>query len=77
MNVQVLTPDTLVFEGEAKMVTLPGLGGKFQIMDNHAPLIAALGAGTVAIDSQEVEIASGFVEVVDNKVTVLAESSKA
>ncbi|MCL4109558.1 UNVERIFIED_CONTAM: hypothetical protein GTU68_061705 [Idotea baltica] len=76
MNVEVLTPDTLVFEGEAKVVTLPGLGGKFQIMDNHAPLIAALGAGTVTIDKQEVQIASGFVEVVDNKVTVLAESSK-
>ncbi len=77
MNVQVLTPDELVFEGEAKMVTLPGLGGKFQILDNHAPLIAALGEGTITIDGKNVTIASGFVEVVDNKVTVLAEGSKA
>ena len=77
MTVQVLTPDELLFDGEAKAVSLPGLSGKFQILDNHAPLIAALGEGVVAIDSTEVKIVSGFVEVVDNKVTVLAESSVA
>lgn len=73
MTVKVLTPDEIVFEGEAKVVSLPGLGGRFQIMDNHAPLIAALGEGNIKIDAKEVKISSGFIEVANNVLTVLAE----
>lgn len=49
MQIEILTPDTELFKGEIESVSLPGINGYFGILNNHAPLIAALGKGTVAI----------------------------
>ena len=71
MQVEILTPDTTLFSGEATLVTLPGTNGSFQIMTNHAPIIANLKAGKLEIkgkDSVETfDINGGLVEVVSNK----------
>ena len=40
MFVEVLTPDKILFSGDAEVITLPGANGSFQILDNHAPMIA-------------------------------------
>lgn len=75
MNVEILTPDKTLFSGTAELVTLPGTDGSFQILKNHAPLIANLGKGTLHINSGpeklSFEIRGGLVEVVKNKVVVL------
>ncbi len=79
MNVQVLTPDQKVFDGEALGIQLPGTKGSFEILNNHAPLIAALGQGNIRIntgqDEQSIKIDSGFVEVLNNQVVVLVEGA--
>ncbi len=76
MHVDILTPDTTLFSGEAKIVTLPGVTGSFQIMNNHAPLISALSKGTVVIDSgsekKEFPVNGGIIEVLKNKIVILA-----
>lgn len=76
MQVDILTPDNALFSGDAKIVTLPGVNGSFQIMNQHAPMISALGAGTIVVDNGENKssfpIKGGIVEVVDNKVVILA-----
>ena len=41
MRIEILTPDTNIFTGEVSLVQLPGLDGLFEILDNHAPMIAA------------------------------------
>ncbi|MBO4653940.1 MAG: ATP synthase F1 subunit epsilon [Bacteroidales bacterium] len=78
MNVEIITPDKELFKGEASLVQLPGIDGLFEILNHHAPLISALKAGKVKItddkeQSQFFEIRGGVVEVLDNKVLVLAE----
>lgn len=75
MNVEILTPDKTLFSGVADVISLPGINGSFQILENHAPLIANLGKGEVSIKAsgktESFEIKSGLVEVLKNKVVVL------
>jgi len=75
MKVEILTPDKSLFQGEAEVLTLPGIEGSFQILDRHAPMIANLGKGTVVVKQQQksenFDVNGGLVEVVDNKVIVL------
>lgn len=77
MQLDILTPEGKVFSGEADAVQLPGLDGLFQILNGHAPLIAALSSGVVKIENQgskqTFNIKSGIVEVLDNKISVLTE----
>ncbi|GHE52364.1 MULTISPECIES: ATP synthase F1 subunit epsilon [Roseivirga] len=78
MLLEVVTPDKKVFEGEANAVTFPGSDGEFQVLSGHAPMISALGRGKLTIKASGKEdvviIDGGVVEVLNNKVVVLAES---
>ena len=76
MNIVVLTPDKEVFQGEINSVKVPGVGGQFQILRGHAPLVSALGEGEVSIvksDGQKMAfgINQGFVEVLRNEISLL------
>jgi F-type H+-transporting ATPase subunit epsilon len=78
MNLEIVTPDEKVFEGEVRHVQLPGKEGLFGILNNHAPIVATLVKGRVKIeatngDVQYFEIGGGVVEMNNNKVIVLAE----
>jgi F-type H+-transporting ATPase subunit epsilon len=78
MNLEIITPDKKVFAGEATSVILPGSEGQFQVLNHHAPLVSALDRGNVVIDvngtKQTLVIDGGVVEVLNNKVLVLAEA---
>ncbi|MEA5140475.1 ATP synthase F1 subunit epsilon [Arcicella rigui] len=74
MNLQIITPDKKVFSGEVEVVTLPGTNGSFQILKDHAPIVSTLGKGTLAADKEVFTIDGGVVEVLNNKVLVLAEA---
>ncbi len=75
MNVEIISPDAILFTGQASIVTLPGVNGSFQIMNNHAPVIANLSKGSVRVgegkDAEQFEVNGGLVEVLKNKVVVL------
>ena len=76
MVLEILTPEKKIFEGDVTIVTFPGALGSFQVMDNHAPLISLLKEGTVEYKGKEgtsrINIIGGVVEVLKNKVIVLA-----
>jgi F-type H+-transporting ATPase subunit epsilon len=79
MYLEIITPEKKVYSGEVEAIKLPGAEGSFGILKNHAPLIATLKQGTVKVTeaSKKVEnfvINGGVVEVLHNKVTVLAEA---
>ncbi|WP_442795487.1 ATP synthase F1 subunit epsilon [Pelobium manganitolerans] len=80
MNLEILTPDKKVFEGEVTSVTVPGAQGSFEILNNHAPIISTLENGKVVVRAggreQSFYTYGGVVEVIDNKVIVLAEGVK-
>jgi F-type H+-transporting ATPase subunit epsilon len=79
MNLEIITPDKSLYSGEVKLVQLPGSNGSFELLNNHAPLIATLKAGTIKIEELSTttqhtfEVKGGVIEVNNNKAIVLAE----
>ena len=47
MHLEIITPEAQIFTGEADAVQFPGLDGSFQVMENHAAIIAALSKGVL------------------------------
>lgn len=80
MQVDILTPEVKLFSGEASSVKLPGIAGNFEILQNHAPIIAALQKGMIEITQNgvksNIEIEDGFVECIQNKVSILIAGGK-
>ena len=87
LYVHIVTPDDRVFQGNANGVRAPGGEGSFEVRNNHAPLIAAFGIGPLVVKTQDAHqfadvhddrivfaTSGGFLEIVNNKVTVLAET---
>lgn len=78
MKIEIVTPDTTIYEGEVSLVQFPGLDGSFEVLNNHAAMIAALKKGKIkVIDTKKTtlffEINGGVVEILKNKIQVLAE----
>jgi len=77
MYLEIITPDKKVFAGECSSVQVPGIDGQLQFLNNHAPLITTLVNGKVRVKATEgnvqFEISGGVVEVLKNKVILLAE----
>lgn len=79
MFLEIITPDKKVYSGEVEAVKLPGADGAFGILKGHAPIIASLRKGTVKVTDnskrvENFEINGGVVEVLNNKIIVLAEA---
>ena len=78
MHLEIITPDKKIYNGEVKSIQLPGSAGSFGVLKNHAPLVSSLKKGTVKVVDEEkknhsFEIKGGVVEVLKNKIIVLAE----
>jgi F-type H+-transporting ATPase subunit epsilon len=78
-KLEIITPEKVIFNGNVISFSAPGVMGGFQVLYNHAPLLAEIGTGTMKIvlpDRVEYHYAAsgGFVNVLDNQVTMLAES---
>lgn len=80
MTLEILTPEKKIYSGEVYGVQLPGIGGLFEVLDKHAPLVSALKAGRLKILKDKsattmYTIQGGFVEVLNNKTMVLVEGA--
>jgi F-type H+-transporting ATPase subunit epsilon len=80
-DIEVVAADRRVFTGAAISVTIPGLAGYFGVLHGHAPLVAALKPGALTIDREGGEplvlaVSGGFVEVMADRVLVLADSAE-
>lgn len=80
MKVEIVTPDSTIFTGEnVALIQLPGIDGSFEILNNHAPLISVLKKGRIKLmnkgekEEQFFEVNGGVIEVLNNRVLVLAE----
>ena len=77
MRLEIITPEQNVFAGEVDLVTLPGKEGQFQILKDHAPLVSTLKTGDLVYEAggkkETIVIDGGVVQVLDDKVLVLAE----
>ena len=80
MKVTIVSPEKIVYSGDADSVTVPGAKGRFEILNHHAPIVSTLTAGTVVCCGKKplaLEILGGFVEVANNEVSVCVETQKA
>ena len=84
MYLEIVTPDKTHFQGEVDQATFPGSDGSFQVLNNHAPLISTLGKGEMRFnkirekdpakhDETILIVDGGVVEVLNNRIIVLAE----
>jgi F-type H+-transporting ATPase subunit epsilon len=80
MELEILTPEKKLFSGNVYGIQLPGISGSFEILEKHAPMVSALGAGTLKVlndkngSTTSYRISGGFMEILNNKAVVLAES---
>ncbi len=80
MIVEIITPDSVIFTGDhVQLIQLPGIDGSFEVLNRHALLISVLKKGKIKVinkgeqEEQFFEIKGGVIEVLNNKVLVLAE----
>jgi len=73
MDVVVLTPQQVIFEGKAKSVKLPGENGVFEILAFHKRLLSRLISGMLYIDEQSFAIKRGAVKINQNEVVIILE----
>ena len=78
LNVRVVSPASVVFEGDASALVAPAWDGKVGILPGHAPFLALIGAGALTVDlpgggSETFQVAGGVLKVLEDKVTILTE----
>ncbi len=77
MNIEIISPEEVLYKGEVEYVQMPGSDGSFGILQNHAPMIAGLVAGDILLKEKSgtektISINGGLTEVFHNKIMVLA-----
>lgn len=78
MTIEIISPEKSLFSGEVELAQFPGVEGSFEVLNNHAPIIAALAKGNIRVVSQKGEtmlfdIKGGLVEVNRNRILVLVD----
>jgi F-type H+-transporting ATPase subunit epsilon len=87
LKVSVISPEAVLFEGEASAVVAPAYDGEVGILENHAPMMTLLGNGVLRLGAGGAEagrgsgrrftIEGGFLQVVDNNVRIVTERAAA
>ncbi len=79
-NLSVISPERTLFEGKALFVVVPAYDGEIGILHDHAPLMALLGEGALRVETERgslrFRVSGGFVQVMDNEVSVLSETAE-
>lgn len=77
LKLKIVSPERIVYNGEAESVLVPGTLGSFEILNDHAPIISTLVEGRVEYASaegkQQLDVKGGFVEVQKNEVRLCVE----
>jgi F-type H+-transporting ATPase subunit epsilon len=79
INLEIITPSKQAYKGIVKSITVPGSLGSFQVLFNHAPLLSTFEIGKIKIVNQadeetEFTTGGGTIEVIENKILILADS---
>lgn len=78
MTLEIVSPEASLFKGEVTSVTLPGVDGSFQLLNNHAPIVSILKSGLVRISANAFQFSKEtkdkFVKVDDKTYTLAIQS---
>ena len=76
LKVSVISPEAVLFEGEATSVVAPAFDGEVGILTGHAAMVTTLGTGMLRLSSgQSFRVEGGFMQVADNEVRVVTEKA--
>lgn len=75
LDVSLLSPQQVIFEGKAKSVILPGEQGVFEVLPFHKRILSRLISGVLFIDDQHFPVKRGVAKVDQNKVIIIIEES--
>ena len=80
MKLEIVTPNGLIFDGDVKVVTLPGKEGEFGVLPQHAQLVSLLDAGLITVENSDgsetiIAINGGYVKVDENKVSCIVDGA--
>jgi F-type H+-transporting ATPase subunit epsilon len=83
LDLRIVTPDKLIYEGKATNINALGVEGSFSVLPRHAPMIATLARGEIKIENKDekedntfyVMIDSGVLEVSEDKVNIIAQTA--
>lgn len=80
LHLELVTVERVVFSEDVELLVAPGLEGQLGILPNHAPLLTVLQPGEIRIDTgseqRHIAVSGGFLEVIGNKVTILAHTAE-
>ena len=81
LKVSVISPESVLFEGEVSSVVAPAFDGEVGILENHAPMMTLLGTGALRLGGgggdKRFNIEGGFLQVIDNNVRIVTEKATA
>ena len=80
LKVSVISPESILFEGEADSVVAPAYDGEVGILTGHAPLMAVLGTGELRLGSpgsRRFRVEGGFMQVLNDEVRIVTERATA
>ncbi|HUQ18978.1 MAG TPA: ATP synthase F1 subunit epsilon [Gemmatimonadaceae bacterium] len=78
LKVSLISPEAMLFEGEATSVVAPAFDGEVGILDGHAPMMTLLGTGVLRLGGgKSFNVEGGFLQVVDNNVRIVTEKAAA
>lgn len=79
LRVSVISPERILFEGEAESVVAPAFDGEVGILTGHAPMLTLLGTGTLRLGAaaagKRFQVSGGFLQVADDQVRVVTEQA--
>ena len=81
LKVSVISPERVLYEGEASSVVAPAFDGEVGILTRHAPMLTLLGRGTLRLsgaggEARRFAVEGGFLQVADDHVRVVTESAR-
>ena len=81
LTVSLISPEQILFDGEARSVVAPAFDGEVGILTGHAPMMTLLGHGTLRVEgtagTRRFTVDGGFLQVVENRVRVVTEKAAA
>ena len=60
MFLEIVTPEASIFQGDVESVTVPGVDGEFQMLNNHAPIVSLLQEGKISIKGDDISIEEAY-----------------
>jgi len=80
LHLEIISPDEIIFDGDVRLVQVPGSTGRFAVLRDHAPIVSILEKGKIKVVDQNGDLkyfdtTGGVIQVISNRITILTENN--